>query len=50
MFSKGRARGTVVVARGHGEASYTNYGMGADRCSVAGTRVGAGSLKILAVC
>ena len=25
MFSKGRARGTVVVARGHGEASYTNY-------------------------
>ena len=40
--------GQVVTARGHREASYANYRHGADRCSMAGMGVGAGSLKILA--
>ena len=39
--------GQVVVARGHGKAGYANYRHGADRCSMAGMGVGAGSLKIL---
>ena len=36
-----------IVARGRGMAGYANYRHGADRCSMAGMGVGAGSLKIL---
>ena len=39
--------GQVVIARGHGEASHANCRHGAGRCSMAGSGVGAGSLKIL---
>jgi hypothetical protein len=38
----------VLFSWGAWEAGHVNYRPGADRCSVAGTGVGAGSLKILA--